>query len=1105
MSELTPLKKWSLIFKERPDKANVNGTPTEESAEGDADPGKIIQEPEVYYQRLAAASSGFYPISLHGVWHGGIHFDQSSGLKWTMSIYNLADGEVVATRINDSYVKVSQDESPVCLSSGFALIRHRLELPPEPPAAKEVPASEAAPDAAATPDMSATPPDTAPTPQGETRPPAGGPATPPAQPPSETPSTEPATAPASSEQTAPPPPRPALTFYSLYMHMLPWKAHSQQGVTLPQFWGASQYQIKADKKTDKLLGVRIRPTAGTTNKIDSKKVLSVVVRGSVLRLGEELASNKKYRKVEEIISGKAYPEWDGTTEGYSYVPELIAVEGQTNHWFVGEKAKDAPEDTTAKAIKGQYIRETAANGSKILALLLPDKKVKLGEVSGIRSKITALESADSTIPPLQADADGNLPGWVASSNMSIVSTEPEKLDEIQFQEPPAVIKAGEIVGYPGTQNIVKSGENQYTGEPVLHLEVFSADDVPAFVAQSRNLADKLADNQKTLLKVDVGTQLAQPSATDTEIPAGADVALEADSPKDGRWAKAKAGYVIEVDKKDLGKYNSGQYALDATQKNGLATKAGLSEAAKAKMPSSVFFVKKLDGEQRVVSFSLSDAEACWIPRDQLNEEGRRSSTEAALPAWKAFPLKEAATDSPTVAFMRLLPLSQIKKEDKATDGQTVWWSVSAGNEQGEDIQGWVKEGGTVVRCSPWHWPGFEFIEEQSKPADQAAAKEVNQAEGESSADADPQRIGNLRIRADQADRGELLQKLHEIIDSQGTKDGQLTVDEYQKALAKPWLAEQMSRLVVKYESEWYADEGLSKWEELFKVIDPQDQQSQHWDVMRNKIKALIWYKDVAGKVGLPEDGKVWHFHPVGLVGAMGRIGDWFDIEEFITKYKEMHSVIFGFYDGDTKIKISSLNKKSEDSLRTLLNEMKNQYYNYFDIFNEKFISYMLSTIRIESYDFTNGVYFKPINEIISYEKAEREYGSGSTATDKKRRRAILNHNTNVGDGYKYRGRGLVQLTWKINYKKFMRLTGIDIVTNPDLCLEINTAVSIMMKGMRDGSFREDHTLERYLGEGKSDYFNARLIINGYRDGIPDRANHFEDYAMLFEKIIKEVM
>ncbi|HBT8353624.1 TPA: hypothetical protein MCK81_005566, partial [Klebsiella pneumoniae] len=99
--------------------------------------------------------------------------------------------------------------------------------------------------------------------------------------------------------------------------------------------------------------------------------------------------------------------------------------------------------------------------------------------------------------------------------------------------------------------------------------------------------------------------------------------------------------------------------------------------------------------------------------------------------------------------------------------------------------------------------------------------------------------------------------------------------------------------------------------------------------------------------------------------------------------------------------------------------------------------------------------------------------------------------TDIGDGYKYRGRGLVQLTWKIAYEKFKSLTGIDIVTNPDLCLEISTAVSIMMKGMKDGDFRAGHTLETYLGAGKKDYFNARLIINGYRDGIPDKADEFK--------------
>ena len=37
-----------------------------------------------------------------------------------------------------------------------------------------------------------------------------------------------------------------------------------------------------------------------------------------------------------------------------------------------------------------------------------------------------------------------------------------------------------------------------------------------------------------------------------------------------------------------------------------------------------------------------------------------------------------------------------------------------------------------------------------------------------------------------------------------------------------------------------------------------------------------------------------------------------------------------------------------------------------------------------------------------------------------------------GDGYKYRGRGYIQLTGKNNYNNFKDFSGYDVVTNPDL-------------------------------------------------------------------------
>jgi predicted chitinase len=107
-------------------------------------------------------------------------------------------------------------------------------------------------------------------------------------------------------------------------------------------------------------------------------------------------------------------------------------------------------------------------------------------------------------------------------------------------------------------------------------------------------------------------------------------------------------------------------------------------------------------------------------------------------------------------------------------------------------------------------------------------------------------------------------------------------------------------------------------------------------------------------------------------------------------------------------------------------------------------------------------------------------------------------NVNPGDGYRYRGRGPVQLTFLDNYAKFGKLLGLDLVNDPDLACVPENGVKIMVQGMVAGMFT-GVSLHKYIDNLKTDYLNARRIINGL-----DHAQEIADNAQAFIDIYKEV-
>jgi putative chitinase len=87
-------------------------------------------------------------------------------------------------------------------------------------------------------------------------------------------------------------------------------------------------------------------------------------------------------------------------------------------------------------------------------------------------------------------------------------------------------------------------------------------------------------------------------------------------------------------------------------------------------------------------------------------------------------------------------------------------------------------------------------------------------------------------------------------------------------------------------------------------------------------------------------------------------------------------------------------------------------------------------------------------------------------------------NTEDGDGWKYRGRGIKQLTGKENYRNCGNALGVDFVNNPDLLLEPKYAC------LSAGWFYNKHNLNELAD--KKDYETMTKRINGGLIGIDDR-------------------
>lgn len=177
----------------------------------------------------------------------------------------------------------------------------------------------------------------------------------------------------------------------------------------------------------------------------------------------------------------------------------------------------------------------------------------------------------------------------------------------------------------------------------------------------------------------------------------------------------------------------------------------------------------------------------------------------------------------------------------------------------------------------------------------------------------------------------------------------------------------------------------------------------------------------------------------------------------------------------------------------------------------KHLAYALGT----GYHETGGR-MQPVNENLNYSSAQRlcevwpsRFPTKASAApyvrnpQKLANRVYANRMGNgpeaSGDGWRYRGRALPQLTGKENYAKASKLVGVDLIADPDAANDTDISAHILVEGMRSGMFT-DKKLADFISGDRADYVGARAIINS---DVKANGAKIAGYARAFETALRD--
>ncbi|WP_347556086.1 lytic transglycosylase domain-containing protein [Robbsia sp. KACC 23696] len=405
-------------------------------------------------------------------------------------------------------------------------------------------------------------------------------------------------------------------------------------------------------------------------------------------------------------------------------------------------------------------------------------------------------------------------------------TVPAPLDQVVVLDKPFSVNAGDVVGYLGEFQRYREGQTipPTAKRSQLHLEVFAGDEFAAFFQKSKQRAAQLSDAQKSVLVISKGAKLVSESQADTVL--------------------NKAVFLKPVANKSSG----GWWALVQPMTVTVPAPSATAHRQTRAQPHSI---------------ETPDGTPVWVKRPL---SGTTLAADSQTAAWSKYPLNVSNPTASTVGFETAIPRGLLDKRyfGAVDDAGKHWWSTEFANEKGQIDAGWVCESahpGTEW-VSPFAWPGFEIVDHTGiSLVDQFKRFLLLKNEALEGED-----LTEFAPAAASVNGSDLIVKLESAIDKQGDGNGKVTAGELRRAMTKPWLAWPISRLVVRFESEWGGD--MSKWRSLENLLGTG---RYVWETELGRIERLQFWKDIAQKKveGFPRAAEVYHFHLIGLVDNFG--------------------------------------------------------------------------------------------------------------------------------------------------------------------------------------------------------------------------------------------